>query len=126
VPTALAAAAVTAALALSGPRVRASFEFAMYRGFIRQAASWLYTLAQTASPGVREVVVPYGPVTNVVFIMGRAHRLLMCADYEVVTQPALGPPLGGPGRVVIDTPLPFPDGDGAPRGWSWLTRRCPG
>jgi hypothetical protein len=124
-PAALAIAAVATALTASTARMRASGEFGMYYGYARQAASWLYTLTR-AAPDVREFVVPYGPVTHMVFDLGRAHHLLLCADYEVVTSRDLDSVASAPGRLVLREPLPVPRPDDAPRTWPWLPRRCPG
>jgi hypothetical protein len=119
----LAAAVLAVHLASTARAVRLTGEFGMYHGFMRQAASWLYTLTRRAAgPDVREVVLPKGPVPRVVFELGEAHRLLLCAPYAVTT--ADSPPPGGPGTVVVTEPLDAP-GAGTPvRTWRWLPAGC--
>jgi hypothetical protein len=124
-PAIVGVAAVAVALTGSTPRMRATGEFGMYYGYARQAASWLYTVTQ-AAPGVREFVVPYGPVTHMLFDAGRGHELLLCADYDVVTAKDLDAVAPAPGRVVLREPLPLPHADAPPRTWPWLPRRCAG
>jgi hypothetical protein len=122
-PVIVGVAALTVALTASRPRMRATGEFGMYSGYARQAASWLYTLTQ-AAPGVREFVVPHEGVPHWVFNYGRAHKLLLCADYDVVTAKDLDAVAPAPGRVVVREPLPLPHPDDPPRRWPWLPRRC--
>ncbi|HJQ83778.1 MAG TPA: hypothetical protein VKA21_06875 [Candidatus Binatia bacterium] len=126
-PAALVVAALATHVFVTARSVREGGEFGMYRGFARQAATWLRTVSQrVAGAHVAEVVVPEEPVTRVVFEIGEAHRLLLCADWAVTTSTAIDGVAAAPERVVVRTPdPPLPEDEASPRTWPWLRAHCP-
>jgi hypothetical protein len=103
--------------------VRGSEEFRFFRSFTRAATQWLYTLATYAEPGtVDEVIVPGDALTNMVFEVGRAHEIFLCAPYTVRTVQSPETEPSAPRRLIVSRPVPLPrlvEGS-----WSWLGRYC--
>lgn len=89
-------------------------------GSARDAAGWLRAIdaAARARPGVRQVVVPESWANHLTFDIGQAHRLFLCAPYDVRTVPEPAAELVRPWRVTVTSPG---DRDGPP----WPIRACP-
>ena len=100
--------------------IRRDPEILLMNATAQNAVRWLYTLERrTAAGDVREVVVPNEGQNDRLF--GAAHRLFLCAPYEVrAVPPAQLQP--APGRLVLRAPdrAPADRLDGA-----WLPRPCP-
>jgi len=102
--------------------VHRSKEFEFFDHFSRSAARWLYTLSVLPpTRSIDEVVVPRGALTGLVFEAGQAHRLFLCASYQVRTSDAIDQEQERPGRVVLAAPMP----DAAvPQSLAWLRHAC--
>jgi hypothetical protein len=107
------------------PLARAGNQFLYVDTSAKMAASWLDTLRRTAerTPDVREFIVPLDGFSKRLFIQGEAHRMFLCAPYNVrpVPHPTAQP--SAPDRVVLLRPEPLAAGLEAD-GWRAL-RRCP-
>lgn len=118
IPAALVVYAVTIGA------VRQSEEFRFFRSFTTASARWLYSVTvATATERTNEVVVPQSAVTEMIFDRWEAHRVLLCAGYEVRTTERIEDVPPAPRRAVILRPLDLPSGE--QRRWAWLPRRCP-
>jgi hypothetical protein len=103
--------------------VRNSEEMRFFWSFSRSAARWLYSLSvATPNRGVEEVVVPHDGVTDMIFREGDAHRVLLCAHYQVRRVADIGSEPSAPNRIFIREPLPLTRS--AQRPWRWLMRSC--
>ena len=67
--------------------------------------------------------MPADPVTHVVFGLGDAHRVFLCASYRVRLVPAIAEERPAPGRVVLPGPVATLPRD-CP-GWRCVRRDCP-
>ena len=103
---ALGVAAVLAAVDLrtASPLARQQEDFTVVDRSATLAVQWLTTIAQRAAadPSIREFVVPADPNTNRLF--GSAHRLFLCASYDVRTVPRVEDSPPAPGRVRLARP----------------------
>jgi len=100
--------------------VRGSEEFRFFRSFSDAAAGWLYALRRHAeSPGVQEVVLPETKLTDMVFNLGQAHQLFLCADYRLLTVPDVDAVEPKAGRLILSQPERAPRGSGG-HAWGWL------
>lgn len=103
--------------------VRQSEEFRFFRSFTTASARWLYSVSvATSMESTNEVVVPHDALTDMVFNRWEAHRVLLCARYDVRTAERLDIIPSAPRRAVILRPLDLPGG--AQRPWAWLPRHC--
>ncbi len=110
VPAVAVVAVVAIVLAAHGrvtlPQVRHSAELRYVASFSDRAARWLYALA--SAPGIdaaEEVVVPADQVTNMLFDLGAAERVFLCARYRVRATQAIGQERPAPGRVLVPGPV---------------------
>jgi hypothetical protein len=106
--------------------VRHRPEFAVFDAFSETAQDWLFTLRwKTQHMMLKEVVVPHTPVTDYVLGSNEAHKVLLCAPYDVrfADSPRVGP--ATPGSLRIDRPLPVPPHLATRRNrWEWLRSAC--
>jgi hypothetical protein len=85
------------------------------------AAGWLVTLDQLAGPATREVVVPDNGLTQRMF--GTAHRLFLCASYDVVRVPDIrAASAAPPERLVIPRASEAPP---PTERWGAIIHDCP-
>jgi len=121
-PIALATALVVAHVWWSLALVKRSDEFTFLNDFSRSAAAWLYTVGSlTELRPVDEVVVPRDGLTDLVFDVGEAHRLFLCARYRVRTAPQFDSQSQQPGRLLVRQAVPFAQ---VPRSWAWMKQAC--
>ena len=98
--------------------------FQLFVGGSETSAGWLYALANAATDGVSEVVIPENAVTKSVFELNEAHRFLLCAPYTVRLSANILTEAPAPGRLIIPTvtlPRNLPR---ASRSWASLRRNC--
>jgi len=121
-PATVVAALVTAHVLWTVTLVRHSDEFIFLNDFSRSATRWLYSVASlTEMQPVDEVVVPRNKLTALVFDVGEAHRLLLCARYRVRTAAQIDAEREEPGRLLLRRPIPFAQ---VPRSWAWMHEAC--
>ena len=120
---ALAVATVFAAVHLgwTAPAARSEEDFRTVEGLSVLGTRWLRAVDQAAGPDTRTVLVPLDDLTARLF--GVAHRLFLCAPYEVhpLADPELVTPK--PGAVVVT--LPAESGPDPLHEWRSIVRRCP-
>jgi hypothetical protein len=118
---AVAAAFVAVHLEWTAAAVRSEEDFRNVDGLGILAARWLRAVEQAAGPGTREVVVPLDEVT--VRMFGVAHRLFLCAPYEVRPVADLESVPAQPDVVIVRVPAEA--GPDALHDWRSIVRRCP-
>lgn len=112
---------VTLHLCFTARAARAENDFRTVEGLSILAARWLSAVQQAAEPGTQEVVVPLDKVTGALF--GVAHRLFLCAPYEVRAVRDVQSVPQRPGLVVVPRPAaPMPNDL---RAWRSIVRDCP-
>jgi hypothetical protein len=121
---ALGAAAVFVAVHLgwTASTVRNEEDFRTVEGFSALAARWLSAVDHAAGAGTEEVIVPLDPATAALF--GVAHRLFLCAAYDVHAVRDVRAVTPRPGLVVVEHPA-APLADDL-RGWRSVVHQCPG
>lgn len=101
--------------------VRQSDEFTFLRGFSENAARWLYTLRLRAEqPGIDEVVLPSTGLTDMVFNVGEAHRLFLCAHYRVQTARNIQATEPAANRLILLQSDRLPPWTRSQGRWFWL------
>jgi hypothetical protein len=118
----LAAVFVALHLGWTAAAARNEMDFRTVEGLSVLAARWLSAVDHAAGSGTEEVVVPLDRATAALF--GVAHRLFLCASYDVHPVPDLRAVPSRPGLVVVEQPA-APLGDDL-RGWRTVVRQCPG
>jgi hypothetical protein len=104
--------------------VRRSEEFRFFDSFSTSAAGWLYAIAgRAARAPIDEVVIPRNQLTDMVFDVGHAHQLFLCARYQVHTVPIaqIQPRFD---REILIEPSRVPRTDGIFRRWAWMREAC--
>jgi hypothetical protein len=101
--------------------IRSTHDFRVVEVTSQRAVGWLQAIAAAAGPDTREVVVPTTEVTWRMF--GVAHRMFLCATYDVrLVETTQGVP-ASPGRVVI--PQSAVPSRAGPSDWRSVVRDCP-
>lgn len=120
----LVAAVVAVHVRVTVPHVRQSNELRYVDSFSSRAARWLFALSALPDAGtVEEVVVPTDQVTTMIFDLGEAQRVFLCAPYRVRLAPTIAAERPGPGRIVLPGPAAaLPAGC---RAFGCVRRDCP-
>ena len=121
VALAVAAGFVAVHLGWTATAVRGEDDFRTVEGLGILGVRWLGAVQQAAGPQTRKVVVPLDQVT--VRLFGVAHRLFLCAPYEV--QPVSDPEHAAPESGTVVVTLPAEEGLDGLRAWRAIVRRCP-
>jgi hypothetical protein len=116
----LATVFVSVHLGYTAKVARSEDDFRTVEGLSILATRWLSAVKDAAGPDTEEVVVPLDQVTSALF--GVAHRLFLCASYEVRPVPDLQSVAPRPKLVVVPQPAePMPN---ELRAWRSIVRNC--
>jgi hypothetical protein len=117
---AVATAFVAVQVGWTAPAARREEDFRTVEGLSVLGARWLRAVQQAAGPDTRTVLVPLDDLTARLF--GVAHRLFLCAPYEV--RPLADPERVTPQPGVVVVRLPAESGPDPLHEWRSIVRRC--
>jgi hypothetical protein len=117
---ALATTFVAVHVGWTATAARSEEAFRTVEGLSVLGPRWLRAVEQAAGPDTRTVLVPLDTLTARLF--GVAHRLFLCAPYEVRPQANLERVTPQPGVVVV--PLPAESGPDPLHEWRSIVRPC--
>lgn len=100
-----------------------SDEFAFFRNFTWAAERWLRSISEVArGADVDRIAVPDSVLSQLVFVQGRAHEVLLCSHIDVEVVPKGDSAPAGPRRIFLGEPFWYPREELSHR--PWLPKRC--